>query len=170
MAETAIVSVSSEVTKSPALRQRLRLRTMTDLEFINENKGSGTLLKNKRIGMTWRTQYLQERIAREFGWTFEGLPRSQVTFGEAITEQDSPSVTEAGWHIDRYLDMSVFPEDKFECRYLHCEYRDGSRREGIAIVVRQTSAPWVPEGYTLFAIVAEFVKAEGRWLPAQNPF
>ena len=169
MSETKIVPTSQEALASPALRQRLKIRSMSPEEWI-EAHASGTLRKNKRIGMAWRTQYQEERCIFEFGWTFQVLPRSRITWGVAITEGDNHSVTEAGWHIDRYIALRAFPEDRFETAYLQVEPEHGKRREGIGIVVRETSASWLPPGHLVFALVAEFKKRKGLWLPAQNPF
>lgn len=169
MSETKIVPVSQAVHDSPALGPRLTLRQMSADSWI-ERYASGTLRKNKRLGMSWQPQYREERTAFEFGWTFMCLPRSRVTFGDAITEQDNSSLTEAGWHIDRYIALSVFPEDHFETKYLQVEHERGGRRiEGIGIVVRQTSANWLPTGHVVFAIVAKYQPRKNRWKPAQNP-
>ena len=166
--ETRIVPVDDSVKQSPALARVLAVRTMDADEFV-ERHASGTLRKNKRIGMVWREQYLHERAAYELGWAFECLPRSRVTFGDAYTEGDVKALTEAGWHIERYIEMSVFPEDHFETKYLNVEYKDGSTREGVGIVVRQTSAQFVPGGHLVFAIVAEFDPIKKIWKDAINP-
>lgn len=152
----------------PRLATRLKIRMLSTDEFI-EQHASGTLRKNKRLGMAYMDQYIEERTAYEFGWGFRCLPRSRITFGDAYTESESSSVTEAGWHIERYSMMTIFEEDYFECKYLHVENKDGTTQEGIGIVVRQTSASFVPPGNIVFAIVAEFIPGKG-WAPAENPF
>lgn len=167
--ETVIVPVSQDVIDSPALAERLYIREMPADEWIEE-KGSGTLRKNKRIGFAWKSQYLHERVAYEFGYCFEALPKTQVTFNDPITDADCKPLTEAGWHIERYMSLKVFPEDRFETKYIQVEDRDGSRREGVGILVKQTSAPWVPRGYLVFAIVAEHSKTLKNFRDARNPF
>ena len=167
--ETKVLPVSDTVRTSPALTKRLSIREMEANEWI-DRYASGTLRKNKRLGMAWHNQYLTERVAFEFGWQFELQPRSRVTFGDAFTEGDVPAITEAGWHIDRYLELSVFPEDRFECKYLQVEYADGSKTEGIGIVVRETSAIWLGKGHLVFAVVAAFDPLPQLWRNAQNPF
>ena len=167
--ETEKVPVSRDVRRSPALKRRLAVR-LIDAETFIENHASGTLRKNKRIGMAWNAQYLEERVVYEFGWEFECQPRSRVTFGDAYSEQDAHAVTEAGWHIERYKELWPFPEDYFEAKYVNVEYGDGRRREGIGIIVRQTSAPFIPKGHLVFAIVAEFDPLAKRWRDAKNPF
>ncbi len=166
--ETLKVEVSAELKNCPAFEKRLSIRQMSAEEFV-ENLASGTLRKNRKIGMAWQSQYLEERTAYEFGWTFECVPRSRVTFGDAITEGDCHSITEAGWHCERYTRMSLFPEDKFEVKYINVEYANGTRREGIGLIVRQTSALFVPNGHLVFAIVAEFNPVRKEWLEARNP-
>ena len=167
--ETEVVPISQGVLDSPALSERLYIREMSADEFIEE-KGSGTLRKNKRIGFAWRSQYLHERVCYEFGYGFEILPRTQVVCNDAITDGDCKPLTEAGWHIERYMSLNVFPEDYFEAKYLLVENRDGSRKEGVGIIVRQTSAPWVPKGHIVFAIVAEHSKTLRNFRDARNPF
>ncbi|MEZ0230176.1 MAG: hypothetical protein ACAI25_16255 [Planctomycetota bacterium] len=166
--ETNVVDVDPALAACVPLARRIALRTMKAEEFI-EKHASGTLRKNKRLGMVWREQYLDERTAYEFGWGFECQPRSRVTFGDAFTEPDSKSVTEAGWHIERYMELSIFPEDRFETKYVNVEYKDGRKREGIGMIVRQTSASFVPGGHIVFTIVAEFDPLRKSWLEAKNP-
>jgi hypothetical protein len=166
--ETRHVPLDEHVSACKALEKRVQLRTMSADEFI-ERHASGTLRKNKRLGMVWREQYLVERVSYEFGWCFECLPRSRVTFGDAYTEGDTHAITEAGWHIERYLELSTFPEDRFETKYINVEHKDGSKREGIGMIARETSAQWVPTGHIVFAIVAEFDVDKKEWLEAENP-
>jgi hypothetical protein len=71
--------------------------------------------------------------------------------------------------MERYLELSTFPEDRFEAKYLNVEYKDGRKREGIGLIVRETSAPFVPGGHIVFAIVAEFDPGRGIFLGAVNP-
>lgn len=166
--ETRVVPVDESVTASPALARLLAIRTMEAEAFI-ERHASGTLRKNRRLGMVWREQYLEERVAYEFGWEFQCLPRSRVTFGDAYTEGDTPSLTEAGWHIERYLELCPYPEDRFETKYINVEYKDGRTREGIGLIVRQTSAAWIPAGHLVFAIVTEYDPVKKHWHEARNP-
>jgi hypothetical protein len=166
--ETKVVPLDEHAMSCPPLARLVKLRTMGADEFIDAH-ASGTLRKNKRLGMVWRDQYLHERTAYELGWCFECLPRSRVTFGDAHTEGDQKPITEAGWHIERYIEMSVFPEDRFETKYIQVEDKDGAKREGIGMIVRETSAQFVPQGHIVFAIVAEFDLTTRRWLTAQNP-
>lgn len=143
-------------------------RSMSADAWVDEH-GSGTLRKNKRIGFAWKSQYREERVAYEFGWTFECVPASRVMWGIPITEGDCHSVTEAGWHIERFFTRNVFAEDFYEAKYIRVEYPDGSSKEGIGLVLRQTSAAWVGDGQLVFAIIAEYVPGVG-WKDAENPF
>lgn len=166
---TRVVQIGNEVAAAGALAQRIKLRTMIDDEWI-DRFASGTLRKNKRLGFSWRAQYIHERIAFEFGWLFECIPRSRIMWGAPITEGDCKPVTEAGWHIDRYFSMSIFPEDLFEAKYINVADGDGQpAREGVGIIVRQTSVPWIPTGHVVFAIVTQFDKQAGAFKPAGNP-
>jgi hypothetical protein len=164
-----ITNLPQELIKPLAQLQSLyALRSMSADDWV-ETHGSGTLRKNKRIGFAWKAQYREERAAYEFGWTFEVVPASRVMWGIPFTEGDCHAVTEAGWHIERFFEKKVFIEDFYEAKYIKVEYPDGATKEGIGIVVRQTSAKWVGEGQLVFAIVAEFVPGKG-WKEAENPF
>jgi hypothetical protein len=166
--ETVKVPIDPEVRNCPALKNRVALRELSAEEFIARHS-SGTLRKNKEVGMAWRAQYLEERIAYEFGYGFEALPRSRVTFGDAYTEGNCQPITEAGWLCERHITLRIFPEDYFEVKYINADYGDEGTREGIGLIVRQTSAPWVPDGHIVFAIVAEYDPRRKKWLRARNP-
>lgn len=167
--ETIVVKINKEIKKCAALEKVVWQRT-ADAESWIKAHASGTLNKNKRLGMTWKSQYMEERIAYQFGWEFEIQPRSRIMFGDAFTEGDESSVTEAGWHIERYIETATFPEDQFECKYINVEYAHGEKKEGIGILVRETSVQWIPKGQIVFAIVAKFNTETGEWEESLNPF
>jgi hypothetical protein len=147
--------------------QRVNARLMSIDEFIAQC-GSGTLRKAKAIGMNVQSHALYERVAYEFGYYFQACPERFVTWGEPRSEPDSKAITEVGWHVERYARVCLFPGDQIECKYIIVE-RDGVREEGIGIVVRATSAPWVPIGYIVFCIVAVYDPKTHDFLPARNP-
>lgn len=148
----------------------LRVNRFLSSEKWIELHASGTLRKNKKIGFSWKNQYLNERIAYEFGWEFEILPASRVTFNDPFSEEDSKSITEAGWHCERYIIRNPFPEDVFECKYIIIEYPNEKRREGIGLICKQTSAKFVKNGFLVFAIISEFNKEHNSYKRARNPF
>lgn len=150
----------------PGILKRVKERMMSAEEWI-ETHGSGTLRKNKRIGFAWKQHYMEERIAYEFGYPFEMAPRSRITFGDAISGGDEKAITEAGWHIERYMTLSVFSEDYFECKYIVFAETEEKTREGIGIVVRQTSFA-IPSGNIIFAIVAPFNKFTGTFTQTRS--
>lgn len=159
--DTQVVPVHPDVLGSPALRRRLAVRQMTAEAWIDRH-ASGTLRKNARLGFAWREQYLGERAAFEFGWAFVCVPRSRVTWGTPVTEGDNHAITEAGWHIDRMLTLWPYPEDVFEVKYSYIAYETGMV-EGVGLVLRQTSAAWVPQGYLICALVAEYDEKLKTW-------
>ena len=161
--ETVKVKPSKAMEKS----KRWKIRSMTADQFI-DNHASGTLRKNRRIGMTWKQHYLHERVAFEFGYGFEILPASRIIFGDARSEGDCAAITEAGWFCERHMALSVFPEDHYEVKYIEIE-TDGHRREGIGMVLRATSAPWIPDGNVVFAIVTEYDPFTHDFKKATNP-
>jgi len=131
--------------------------------------GSGSLQKARRLGLVWRPLYLEERAAHEWGWEFRIEYRSRITFGDAIMEGDCAALTEAVWHIGRVTQLSRFPDsDKYETKYLILEGNDSPREEGVGVVLRETSAGWVPRGRIVCAFVALY-NATGGWLGARNP-
>lgn len=166
--ETRVVPTELTGDLPSSIARRVAMRKMSAEDWV-EVYGSGTLRKNKRIGFAWRSQYWHERIAYEFGYAFEMLPRTRVVYNDAITEGDCHPITESGWFMERYITLSIFPEDKFEVKYIIVEDSDGTRREGVGIIVKQTSF-YIPEGNVLFAIVAEFDNNKKMFLPAKNPF
>ena len=141
---TEIIALPDEASVGQAFKHRLAMRSMSIAEFM-ETRGSGTLRKNEAIGMNTTSHALHERVAYEFGYPFEALPERFVTWGEARSEGDCKPLTEAGWHIERYASISLFPSDEIECKFITAEV-DGVRREGVGIVIRKTSAPcsWLP--------------------------
>lgn len=145
---------------------RSRARFMSNQEFI-ENHGSGTLRKNSRLGFDHKKQMLHERTAFDFGYGFECVHESHVNWGVPITEGDCHPITEAGWHIDRYQFMA-FPGDEFEAKYLKIHTLSGDR-EGVGIIVRKTSAPYVPAGFVVFALIAEVDLKKHDYNEANNP-
>jgi hypothetical protein len=150
------------------ISSRVKIREMSDAEFV-EQHASGTLRKNKRLGMAWKSQYYHERVCYEFGHSFEMLPRSYITFGDAITEGDNHFMTEAGWYMERYLNLDIF-DDYIEIKYIHVEYPDGSKKEGVGMIIRETSAKWVPQGQIIFAVVAVFDPDKKQFTSCENPF
>lgn len=150
---------------------RNEIRSMTNTEFI-EDHASGTLRKNSLIGFRYDDQLTHERIAFEFGYGFESMPSSRITFNDAMTIGDCKPITEAGWFISRWIKIqsSIFPEDKFETKYIIVEDENGTRREGVGLICRQTSYPYVKNGHIIFAIISEWDNSKKEYKSAINPF
>lgn len=155
------------VAADSAFAYRVEMRLLS-IEDFTATRGSGTLRKNKSIGMNVTSHAMHERVAYEYGYYFETCPERFVTWGEARSEGDCKPVTEAGWFIERYASVSLFPGDEIETKYITVE-RDGEKREGIGIVVRKTSVPWLPTSYIVFCIIAEWDHAKGGFKAAVNP-
>jgi len=153
--------------RTPWVARRIAVRNMSTEDFI-ETKGSGTLRKNHAIGMNVTSHALHERVAYEFGYAFETCPERFVTWGEARSEPDEKAMTEVGWHVERYASFCLFPGDEMECKYITVEI-GGVKREGVGVVIRKTSVPWIPPGYIIFAIIAELDQKTHEWKPAVNP-
>ena len=143
----------------------LTVRLKSDEQWVEEH-GSGTLRKAKRLGFVWRNLYIQERTCHEWGWGFECLPRSRVSFGDALIEGDCNSLTEAAWHIERLIARNIFKSDIFQTKYLFVS-SENINREGVGIVIRKTDAQWIPSGHIIFSIISEY--NDNVWLKANNP-
>lgn len=161
--ETTIVSSNST-------SKRAEIRNMPESDWIDTH-ASGTLRKNKRLKFAVRKQYLHERANFEFGNGFEIIARSRITFGDAYSEADCKPITEAGWFFDRYITLNgaIFPDEWYELKSLNIEQEDGSRIEGIGIVIRKTIAKWIPQGHIVACIITEFCHKTNQYLPAINP-
>ena len=167
--ETKKINISNALLEVKELSHLIKQRTMSAEEWIAIH-ASGTLRKNNAIGMVWKQQYLHERVAYQYGFEFNIAPKSRVLTGEALTEGDNHSVTEAGWHIERYMTLNLFQEESLKCVYLNVESSENEIHEGIGIVFETTTAQWIPEGYVVYSIVAEYSKKDQAFLPANNPF
>jgi hypothetical protein len=102
---------------------------------------------------------------------FKFTTRSRVTFGDALMEGDNPSLTETCWHATRIIDRNPFPDsDSYEVKYIKTYETDihgKEEKEGIGLILRQTSARWLPSGHIIYVIIAEWRNNE--WQPANNP-
>lgn len=59
--ETNIVPMAEDLLNIESLRKRINQRNMSETDWINIHS-SGTLRKNKKLGMAYKSQYLEERI------------------------------------------------------------------------------------------------------------
>lgn len=164
-------TIKVKPSEQEAVTKAGQLRALSEAEWI-DGYASGSLQKAKRLGFSYRSLYLEERCAHDFGWTFRVLPRTRVTFGDALMEGDCAPLTETCWFARRLIDRNIFPDsDKYEVKYIKTYKTDiagASDIEGVGVVVRTSSAAWIPCGYLVFAIIAEW--KNGEWLEAQNPF
>lgn len=138
-------------------------RTMSNADWV-ELHGSGTLRDNKALGFVWSIQCLSERLAYTFGYGFSGFKAHLVTFNDSISECDERAYTQAGRWVKRYLAKSLFPEDYFEVKYVVIKNEEGRREwEGIGVIVRQSSAQFIPNNTMVVGKIARFDPARGAW-------
>lgn len=175
---TEVVPISDEILKaaevSPRIAKMVELRRMNAHDWI-EAHASGTLRKNKRVGFSWTSHYRVERVAWEFGYELEMLPKTYVTFNDPISAGDCAASTETGWHVERMMERSMFPSDIFEVKYIIAEKAAGKgkppgRREGLGVLVKQTSAIWMPKGHLVFAFISMFDPETHTWTEPVSPF
>lgn len=159
-------AIAKDIANADSFSLRVKCRMMSEEEFI-ENHSSGTLRKNKKLGFHYKKQYLHERICFEFGYGFECVHESHINWGQPITEGDCSAITEAGWFINRYQ-FIAFPGDKFEAKYIQV-HSDNETKEGVGIIIRNTSAFFVPDGYVVFAIIARVDTIKHMYFTAVNP-
>lgn len=160
---TQVVPLSDAVLNSPAMSKLVSQRLMSAEDWIDRH-ASGTCRKNSRLGFAWKHQYLHERTAWEFGYVFDTAPTTRVTTGIPMSEGDCKPLTEAGWHIDRLLSRNPFPEDVYDLAYI--QVASDPPREGVGVVLKETSASFVPPGHTVYGIIAEFDPVKKIWLDA----
>ena len=174
--ETNKVKFSPEVSESkiPAIQYMIKQRTTPLTEWFNEpslkDRLSGTCIKNHRLKFKVGEQLRHEAICQTLGWGWESMPASYITFNDAMSEGDCHAITETGWHADRWLSLQLFPEEKYEVKYIQISHSDGSKREGVGLICNQTTIQWLPGGHLLFALIAEFDTKTGEWCEAVNPF
>lgn len=138
-------------------------RTMSNTQFIEEH-GSGTLRDNKNIGFTWSIQCMSERVAYTFGYGFSIFKSHQVTFNNSISECDEKAYTLAGRWFKAYNAKKLFTEDHFELKYVIIKDECGKTQwEGIAVVVTQTSATFIPNNTIVLGLICQFNEAKQSW-------
>lgn len=142
--------------------------TMSAEDWV-ERHGSGTLRKNKRLGMSWKSQYLEERTAFEFGYGFESIATNRLTCGIPLTSGDCKASTETGWFVDRMQCIDIFGDHPAPS-YISVEYPDGTRREGLGIILTLSLRPkWIPSSHSVFAIVGEYSDEQKQFISSLNP-
>lgn len=150
--------------KSKALPSRIvEKRTMSNSEFI-EMHGSGTLRDNKNLGFVWSIQNLSERIAYTFGYGFGAYKSHNVVFNDSISECDETAYTMAGRWFKAYQAKKLFEEDYFEIKYVIIkDDNDKKVWEGIGVIIRETSATFIPDNTIVIAKVARFDPEKQVW-------
>lgn len=155
--------------RSKGLPQRIiDARTISNADFV-ELHGSGTLRDNKELGFVWSIQCLSERLAYTFGYGFSAFKSHNVVFNDSISECDEEAYTLAGRWFKAYQAKKLFEEDYFEIKYV--SIKDECNRkvwEGIGIVVRETSATFIPENTLVVAKVCEFESRHQCWAKPVN--
>lgn len=175
--ETKIVKINKDLEKLdiPGVKMQVLMRCTPLSKWLQINdladRLSGTLKKNARLGFKHYSQLEQEAICQTLGWAFEIIPTTYLTFNDAITEGDCHSLTEVGWHVDRLLATHIFPEDIFEIRYINIQDQEGNLlRQGVGIIVKQTSVQWIKNGSMCFALLTEYDPKLKTWTECLNPF
>ena len=153
------------------MQARMRDCKLTDWLKITDlsDRLSGTLKKNSKL-MKVTDQLRHEALCQTLGWTWESVQSSYLNFNDAISEGDCHAITEAGWFADRWLALQLFEEDHYECKYIIVDDPNGTRREGIGLICRQTSIQWIQPGSIVFCIISEYDNINKKWKEAQNPF
>lgn len=148
------VEISENSKKLPS--RIIEARTMSNADFI-ELHGSGTLRDNKNLGFVWSIQCLSERLAYVFGYGFSAFKSHNVIFNDSISECDELAYTMAGRWFKSYQAKKLFEEDYFEIKYVIIkDDMDKKIWEGIGVIVRETSAKFIPENTIVVAKVCRF--------------
>lgn len=169
------MSHAMKACQSKGLQFQVKMRStplknwLSDVEL--SDRLSGTLRKNARVGFRHSSQLEHEAICQVLGYGFESMPSTYVTFNDAISEGDCHALTEAGWHFDRMLSIHPFDEDHFELKYINVQDKNGKiERQGVGVILRETSIQWVRPGTLVFCILAEFDATKSEWKDCINPF
>lgn len=173
--ETQEISSSLKECKSKGIQLQVKMRETPLNNWLSTpclmERLSGTLRKNARIGFKHSSQLEHEAICQTLGWGFETLPTTYITFNDAITEGDCPSLTEVGWHVDRLYSIHPFDEDRFELKYIIIQDKNGNiERQGVGLIVRECSIQWIKKGHLVFAMLTEYNLKTEEWTPCVNPF
>ena len=157
--KTNVCKLSESSQKLP--ENIIKNRMMSNADWI-ENHGSGTLRDNKSLGFVWSIQSLSERLAYTFGYGFSAFKSNLVTYNDSISECDEIAYTLSGRYMKAYLAKKLFDEDYFELKYVIIKDDNGKREwEGIGIIIRETSASFIPDNVLVVAKVAEYVSGQG---------
>jgi hypothetical protein len=174
--ETKIVKLTDKVLGvSNGLTIQHQMRSTPLKEWLKQpnlsGRLSGTLKKNASIGFKHISQLNHEALCQTLGWGFESAPTTYITFNDAITEGDCHSLTEVGWHVDRMLNIHPFDEDVFELKYIIIQDAAGNiERQGVGVVLKETSIQWVMGGHLIFALLTEYDLVKQEWTDCVNPF
>lgn len=157
------------------LKIQVLMRMISPAQWLEhdqlKNFLSGTVKKNALIGFKVVRQLRGEAIAQTLGWGFEIYPTSYITFNDALSEGDCSAITESGWHIHRMINIRPFSEDVFETKYICVHDSEGRiEKQGVGVVVKQTSVQWIGSGNLCFAILAEYDPKTKTFNECENPF
>ncbi len=149
---------------------RARVRALDAGSWILHH-ASGTLRKFYDLKASYRDHYLEERVAYEWGWGFQIVKKTHINVGEIISISDCRPMTEAGWHMERYIKLNPFPHsDILHPKNIIVDDEDGYQKQGVGLVLETTSAEWLPKGHAVFAIIAEYDPHRKEYKKAENPF
>ena len=152
----------------PQFKELLGLRFVPDDVFIAQY-GSDYLKHAKATGIGCRDLCLAERVRFVFGRPFECLPSTQVMKGRQIAIEGYDQVAEATSLINK-LRVHSFLGDTYDPCFLDASYRDGTKKLGFGVIVKETSAHFIPRGYVVFVIITEYDGTDHSWKPVVNPF
>ncbi len=169
--ETEICPISPDAAFIKHIAALKSLRNMPDDDWI-QLYGSSTLRRAIRLNASWKELYRHERIAFDFGFYFESLPRSRVLFGDAFSEGDCSSITEAQWLAEKYILNHFNPDDHFEYKYIRVSSPNDLsfiEREGLGLILRKTSAHFVGKGNLVFSFIVQYDAIKKEWKQLFNP-
>lgn len=87
-----------------------------------------------------------------------------MVFNDSISECDEVAYTLAGRWFKAYQAKKLFEEDYFEIKYVIVkDEQDHKVWEGIGVVVRETSATFIPDNTIVIAQVARFDPHTQTW-------
>lgn len=156
--ETKIVPMSSGLRNLdiPEVQRRIARRLLTTEDYLKQVVG--TMQKRVRLGWEVDDHALRRRIEEEFGKGFEMVATTYVaqSAGTVASIGGEQAQTEAAWLGDRRLTVKLFPEEQFAVVEIRVTDENSNKvRSGIALVLTQTSAAFVPRGNVVFKFLTK---------------
>mgnify|MGYP003556521921 FL=1 len=118
--------------------------------------GTGSLRRAREEGMRWHNMYLAERVALEYGYGFDAVNASRITYGEALAEGDDAATTETCYWARALRYRAKRDNKALDYVVCHATLTEDERIEGIAIRCIPHERPhWLAPRFHLVAFTTD---------------